>query len=81
MDLVIDRSGHVRTIYAELLDLSPLGKVSISRASHVEPNSQGSWYADLSPLGGPPLGPFPCRSLALAAETEWLSRHWLLRPC
>ena len=79
MELVIEPSGQVRCVYEELVDLSSLGQVSITRASHVEPDQTGSWHADLSPLGGPRLGPFICRSLALAAEVTWLRQNWLVR--
>ncbi|WP_207395329.1 hypothetical protein [Bremerella alba] len=54
-----------------------LGKLSISRGSHVEPNEEGQWFADLSPVGGPQLGPFGSRSNALTAEIRWLEEHWL----
>ena len=33
--------------------------------------------ADLSPVGGPMLGPFSKRSQALNAEQDWLNSHWL----
>ncbi len=79
MELVINTTGQVRAIYDETIDLQALGRLSIRRASHVEPASDGAWTADLSPLGGPVLGPFPARSLALAAECQWLTRHWLLQ--
>ena len=38
------------------------------RASHVEPDADGRWWADLSPVAGPRLGPFEVRSAALDAE-------------
>ncbi|EMB17938.1 hypothetical protein RE6C_01332 [Rhodopirellula europaea 6C] len=38
----------------------------------------GQWTADLSPVGGPVLGPFALRSEAIEAEIEWLHCHWLL---
>jgi len=41
----------------------------------VEPDEQGQWSAELSPVQGPILGPFDLRSHALAAETAWLERH------
>ena len=47
-------------------------------ACHVEPEEQGRWLADLSPVNGPVLGPFDHRSEALQAEHDWLERHWLL---
>ena len=45
----------------------------------VEPTADGRWIADLWPVDGPPLGPFPSRSQALSAEHNWLTQHWLLR--
>jgi hypothetical protein len=77
MRLVVEPGGVVRCLYAEALDLAALGSLSIRRASHVEPDQEGAWWADLSPAGGPRLGPFPRRSLALAAERAWLEQHWL----
>jgi hypothetical protein len=77
MHLVIDNQGAVRCIYAESIDLSVLGPLSIERASHVEPDAEGRWWADLSPAGGPTLGPFSRRSEALTAEVQWLETHWL----
>jgi len=77
MQLVIEPGGVVRCIYSEMLDLSAPGSPAISRASHVEPDQQGRWLADLSPVGGPTIGPFNHRSEALAAEQQWLERHWL----
>jgi hypothetical protein len=79
MDLVIDRTGQVRCIYAEAIDLATLGQPVIRRASHVEPDGEGRWSADLRPVAGPVLGPFHHRSEALAAESAWLHAHWLLR--
>ncbi len=78
MQLVIGPAGTVRAIYDETIDLSTLGTLSIARGSHVEPDDQGKWIADLSPVAGPRLGPFPQRSSALAAERNWLEAHWLV---
>ena len=80
MDLVVTPAGRVRAVYDELLDLSALGVPRIARASHVEPDAAGRWYADLRPVGGPILGPFRRRSAALAAEQAWLAAHWLTAP-
>ena len=77
MELLITPTGQVRCIYAEDLPLAELGRLNISRASHVEPTHNGQWTADLSPVHGPLLGPFPDRSTALAAEHTYLSTHWL----
>ncbi len=65
-------AGVVRCIYGEAIDLNALGSPAIARASHVEPDEEGRWWADMSPVGGPLLGPFERRSEALAAEVGWL---------
>ena len=72
--------GQVRCVYGEQLDLARLGEVFVRRASHVEPDERGRWRADLSPVGGPTLGPFARRSEAMEAEEAWLAQHWLVRP-
>jgi hypothetical protein len=72
MELVVDAGGGVKCIYDETLDLRELGKLQITGASHVEPDSGGNWWADMGPSGGPVLGPFRSRSEALAAEKGWL---------
>jgi hypothetical protein len=78
MQLIVGPSGRVRAIYSELIDLDTLGRPAISRASHVEPDDEGRWHADLRPVGGPVLGPYPLRSQALEVEVAWLEAHWLL---
>lgn len=78
MQLVIDPCGDIRCVYAENLDLSVFGMLIVRRGSHVEPNRNGDWNADLSPVNGPVLGPFERRSEALAAELAWLQANWLL---
>ena len=77
MQLVVHPGGRVRCVYSETIDLSDLGSLSIRRGSHVEPNQEGHWMADLSPVGGPMLGPFTTRGEALRAEIAWLHQHWL----
>jgi hypothetical protein len=77
MQLIIEAGGRVRGIYGEEIDLAALGPALITRASHVEPDTQGRWIADLAPVGGPVLGPFGRRSEALEAEVEWLEENWL----
>jgi hypothetical protein len=77
MQLVIDRQGNVRCVYGEEIDLAALGQLSIRRGSHVEPDSDGKWWADLSPVKGPRIGPFDRRSDALDAEGAWLEKFWL----
>ena len=78
MQLLIFPDGTARCVYNEAIELTALGHPSITRASHVEPDEQGGWLADLSPVRGPLLGPFPQRSDALAAEKAWLEEHWLV---
>lgn len=39
----------------------------------------GTWWADLTPVEGPVLGPFTKRSEALAAEAEWLEANVILK--
>ena len=72
MELVVDAGGDIRCIYGEELDLREIGKLQITRASHVEPDRDGFWWADMGPVGGPVLGPFRNRTEALQAEREWL---------
>jgi len=79
MQLLIAPDGGVRCIYDEVIDLAVLGPVVVTRASHVEPDALGQWWADLTPVCGPVLGPFSQRSAALAAEQSWLETNWLLR--
>jgi hypothetical protein len=80
VNLIIEKNGLVRGIYGEEIALDALGRSRISRASHVEPDDQGRWLADLSPVGGPVLGPFVKRGEALEAEVAWLEANWLLVP-
>ena len=77
MQIVVQSDGSIRCLYYEELDLEVFGKLAIERGSHVEPTSDGRWTADLSPVNGPVLGPFRCRSDALNAERHWLEQHWL----
>jgi hypothetical protein len=77
MNLVISLRGQIRCIYDETINLAALGELSISRASSVEPDEQGRWWADLGCVKGPLLGPFTVRSQALAAERNWLESNWL----
>jgi hypothetical protein len=72
MELVVDAGGDVRCVYGEELDLREIGRLQITRASHVEPDRDGYWWADMGPVDGPVLGPFGSRSEALGAEREWL---------
>lgn len=76
MEITLLVSSQVQAIYsddaAEMLE--SVGNVSIARASHVEP-TQGGWSADMSPVGGPVLGPFDRRGAAIDAEIAWLKEN------
>jgi len=74
MELVVGCDGGVKCIYDEALDLREIGKLQITRASHVEPDAEGYWWADMGPVDGPVLGPFRNRTEALRAERGWLGR-------
>jgi hypothetical protein len=78
MELVISPQGEITTIYSEVLNLAALGSQRIARASHVEPDASGQWYAQI--IDGPRLGPFERRSEAITAEVQWLTEHRLLPP-
>jgi len=77
MELVVSPTGEVTTLYTELLDLAAFGALNIARASQVEPDAEGRWFADI--IDGPTLGPFVRRSEALTAEVEWLIINRLAR--
>ena len=75
MELVVAVDGVTRCIYDEALDLRELGTLQITRASHVEPDAEVDWWADMGPSSGPMLGPFRSRSQALGAERGWLKHQ------
>ena len=58
MQVVVQPNGTIRCLYDESIDLSTLGQLIIRRASHVEPDANGQWFADLNSMDGPILGPF-----------------------
>jgi len=68
--------GSITFVYRDgLRGLLRHGKSEIRRASHVEPTDDCRWTADLSPVGGPVLGPFDDRESALQAEVAWLKEN------
>ncbi len=77
MIISIDRAGGVKAIYSDGFNWQVLGKALIQRASQVEPDHLGLWWADLSVSGGPRIGPFARRDAAIAAEVAWLERNRL----
>jgi hypothetical protein len=78
IQLLILARALATQIYTESISLQSLGAIRISRASHVESDGAGNWWADLSPSHGPVLGPFPQCSLAMHAEHDWLVQHVIL---
>lgn len=73
--VTVSPDGTLRFVYAdELRELLDVGAARITRASHVEPDGT-SWRADMSPVGGPVLGPFETRAAALSAEVAYLAEH------
>lgn len=79
-NIVVRPNGTVEFIYTD--ELRPFfneGQGFISRASHVEPEptSPNRWWADMSPVEGPQLGPFETRQEALDAEVIYLNNHVL----
>ena len=79
MELVVGADGVARCVYDEGIDLREIGTLKITRASHVEPDAEGYWWADMKPVDGPMLGPFRSRSEALEAERGWLNGCGTLR--
>src|ERR1041385_1587026 len=45
MLLRIEPDGQVYCLYGESIDLAALGDLTIKRASHVEPDDAGQWWA------------------------------------
>ena len=80
MNVIISPTGGLRCLHDDAFDWSALGPRTIRRASHVEPDMTGDWFADLAPVGGPLLGPYRLRGDALAAEVVWLIAHDLPLP-
>lgn len=78
MVVLIDPTGTVTLLYTELVPLTALGPQTLVRASHIEPEADGQWFAAI--VDGPRLGPFPRRSDALAAEVAWLTEQRLSVP-
>ena len=77
MILSITPKGDIRGIYTDAFPWQELGKALVQRASNVEPDHLGLWWADLSLSNGPKIGPFARRADAIAAEVRWLEKHHL----
>ena len=64
------RASHVES-YADLTDEAKTW-LQDNAADTSDPNN---FWADLSPVGGPVLGPHAAYADAIAAEVAWLQRH------
>lgn len=76
MQLIVTSFATLHCLYSEVIDLPAMGAMHIRRGSYLDADDQGQWWADLSPVNGPRLGPFKERSSGLSAEQEWLE-GWL----
>lgn len=72
-------NGTVEFIYHDsmLPYMDNFSHRKITRVSHVEPNEDGMWVADMSPVNGPHSPPFTTREEALQWESEWLENNYL----
>jgi hypothetical protein len=75
----IKPGGVIATLYKDETapSLRSMGKSTITRASHVEPDpdQNGDWMVDLTPSGGPVTKGFKTRSAALEFEEKWLNER------
>jgi len=76
-DVLVGPDGTVRFIHDDDIAeaLADVGPATVRRASHVEPDGAGRWYADMAPVGGPLLEGFSRRDEALRAERVWLEAN------
>jgi len=81
MEIRINKD-EVRFIYNDdlLKAMKELGSVDIKRASHVEPNSNGNWTVDLTPVNGPIIENYQRRDEALKSEVDWLLKNKIPQP-
>ena len=79
--LVIRKTGAVEYVHDDALVrvCAALSPPKITRASHIEPDCSGQWWVDLSPCGGPKLGPYPSDQYQQARrdEDDWIYQHRL----
>lgn len=83
LDVFISPDGTIQFVHDDALHAAIVGdnttEATTRRASHVEPDGNGLWCADLSPVAGPLIGPFKTRSEALEVELTWLATEMTKR--
>ena len=83
LELFVRPGGRVACVHSDeaaaFLRRLGQGPPATRRASHVEPNDDGTWRADLAPSGGPVLSPYETRAEAVAAELSWIRENVLGR--
>ena len=76
MNVTVTPQGDIRFVWDDALHaVTTLGPWTRRRASHVEDDGHGCFTADMSPMGGPVLGPFHLHKDAIAAEVAWLGKE------
>ena len=73
LELFVGVDGSARCIYDEALDLREIGKLQITRASHVEPDRDGFWWADMGPVRRGGAGAV-CRKIGSAFRRTGVGR-------
>lgn len=78
-EIVIMPDGTIHFLYYDnLKPLLKIGKSKVRRASNIDPTKDGQhWFVDLAPVGGPKLGPFDTRDIAIHEEVSWLNKNRL----
>ena len=83
MVVAFDKEGNATFVHSDeaMRMMMPImkGKPDIRRVSRVEADEDGNFWADLAPVGGPKLGPFPPDQYkeAIRREVEWLEKNYI----
>lgn len=76
--ILVIKDGEIKSLYNEKCNLTDIGVINISRASHVEYNNKDSWYIDLSPIGiNKKVRGFNKRTDALKYEKDYIEKNIL----
>ena len=71
--LELTAEGGIAMLHADEVDLRDFGAVAITRASHVEADSNGDWYVQSAKTGAMIAVGFKTRAEALAFEKDHYS--------